>query len=63
MWRLSWFNAENNFNDVAVFHKGYDYRIHFWCASKNEAVTLLINADLCEYYKVENCKSKMDKKL
>ena len=38
-----------NFNDVAiVFVKGNDYRIHFWCTSKDDAINIMKNADLNE---------------
>ena len=31
-----------NFNDVAIVSiKGSDYRIHFWCMSKSDAINLL----------------------
>ena len=31
-----------NFNDVPIVSiKGNDYRIHFWCMSKNDAIVLM----------------------
>ena len=34
-----------SFNDVAVVSiKGSDYRIHFWCMTKNDAINLLNNS-------------------
>ena len=36
-----------NFNDVAVVSvKGSDYRIHFWCVSKDDAKHIMKNSDL-----------------
>ena len=36
-----------NFNDVAIVSiKGIDYRIHFWCMSKNDAIVLMTNSSL-----------------
>ena len=36
-----------NFNDAAIISiKGNDYRIHFWCMSKNDAIALMTNSDL-----------------
>ena len=38
-----------SFNDVAIVSvKGNDYRIHFWYASRDEAIKLLKNVDLTE---------------
>ena len=37
------------FNNIAIaFVKGNDYKIHFWCMSKNKALNLLRNTDLTE---------------
>ena len=36
-----------NLNDIAILSiKGNDYRIHFWCMSKNEAIVLMTNSNL-----------------
>ena len=36
-----------NFNDVAIASvKGSDYRIHFWCMSKNDAINIMKNSNL-----------------
>ena len=36
-----------NFNDVAVVSiKGNDYRIHFWCLSKDDAISIMHNSNL-----------------
>ena len=36
-----------DFNDVAIVSvKGNDYRIPFWCVSKDEVIILLRNVDL-----------------
>ena len=36
-----------NFNDVAIVSvKGSDYRIHFWCMSKNDAINIMKNSSL-----------------
>ena len=36
-----------NFNDVAIVSiKGNDYRMHFWCMSKNDAIVLMTNSNL-----------------
>ena len=36
-----------NFNDVAIVSvKGSDYRIHFWCMSKNDAINIIKNSNL-----------------
>ena len=47
-----------SFNKVAtVSVKGTDYRIQFWYMSKDEAITLLENAELSkkvDYYKQKN---------
>ena len=33
-----------NFNDVAIVSiKGNDYRIHFWCMSKDDAINIMNN--------------------
>ena len=38
-----------NFNDVAIVSvKGSDYRIHFWYASKNDAINIMKNSNLNE---------------
>ena len=38
-----------NFNDVAIFFiKGKDYRIHFWCMSKDDAISIISNSNLNE---------------
>ena len=38
-----------NFNDVAiVVVKGSDYRIHFWCMSKDDAINIMKNHNLNE---------------
>ena len=38
-----------NFNDVAILSiKGNDYRIHFRCMSKNDAINLMNNSSLNE---------------
>ena len=36
-----------NFNDVAIVSiKGNDYRIRFWCMSKDDAISIMNNASL-----------------
>ena len=36
-----------NFNDVAIVSiKGNDYRMQFWCMSKNDAIVLMTNSNL-----------------
>ena len=36
-----------SFNNVGVVSvKGNDYRIHFWCMSKNDAIALMTNSNL-----------------
>ena len=36
-----------NFNDAAIdFLKGGDYRIHFWCMSNNDAISIMNNSNL-----------------
>ena len=35
-------------NIAIVFVKGSDYKIHFWCMSKNRATNLLRNTNLTE---------------
>ena len=36
-----------NFNDVAIVSiKRNDYRIHFWCMSKNDAIILMTDSNL-----------------
>ena len=36
-----------NFNDAAVVSvKENDYRIHFWCVSKDDAIHIMKNSDL-----------------
>ena len=36
-----------NFNDVAIVsNKGNDYRIHFWYASKDDAINIMKNSNL-----------------
>ena len=38
-----------NFNDVAIVSvKGGDYRIHFWCMSKDDAISIINNSNLNE---------------
>ena len=38
-----------NFNGVAnVSAKGYDYRIHFWYMSKDDAISIMNNSSLNE---------------
>ena len=38
-----------NFNDIAIVSvKGYNYRIHFWYMSKDEALSIIKNLDLNE---------------
>ena len=38
-----------NFNDVAIVSvKGSDYRIHFWCMSKDDAISIINNSNLNE---------------
>ena len=35
-----------NFNDVAIaFVKDNDYRIHFWCMSKDNAINIINNSN------------------
>ena len=35
------------FNDVAIISdKGSDYRIHFWCMSKDDAINIMKNSNL-----------------
>ena len=35
-----------NFNDVAIVSiKGDDYRIHFWCVSKDDAIDIMKNSN------------------
>ena len=36
-----------NFNDVAIVSaKQNDYRIHFWCMSKDDAINIMNNSNL-----------------
>ena len=36
-----------NFNDVAIVSvKQSDYRIHFWCMSKDDAINIMNNSNL-----------------
>ena len=36
-----------NFNDVAIVSiKQSDYRIHFWCISKDDAINIMNNSNL-----------------
>ena len=36
-----------NFNDVAIASvKGNDYRNHFWCMSKDDAISIMNNSSL-----------------
>ena len=36
-----------SFNDIAILSiKGNDYRIHFWCMNKNDAIVLMTNSNL-----------------
>ena len=36
-----------SFKNVAIVSiKGNDYRIHFWCMSKNDAIVLITNSSL-----------------
>ena len=38
-----------SFNDVAIVSiKGNDYRIHFWCMSKNDAIVSMTNSNLID---------------
>ena len=38
-----------NFNDVAIVSiKGSDYRIDFWCMSKDDAINIMKNYNLNE---------------
>ena len=38
-----------NFNDAAIVSiKGNDYRIHFWCISKDDEISIMINSSLNE---------------
>ena len=38
-----------NFNDFAIVSiKGNDYRIHFWCMSKDDAINKIKNSNLNE---------------
>ena len=38
-----------NFNDIAIVYvKGSDYIIHFWYASKNDAINIMKNSNLNE---------------
>ena len=38
-----------NFNDVAIVSvKGSDYRIHFWCMSRDDAISITNNSNLNE---------------
>ena len=38
-----------NFNDVTIVSiKGNDYRIHFWCMSKDKAISIMHNSNLNE---------------
>ena len=38
-----------SFNDVSLASiKGNDYRIHFWCMSKDEAISIMYNSSLNE---------------
>ena len=38
-----------NFNDVAIASvKGSDYRIHFWCMSKDDAINIMKSSNLDE---------------
>ena len=36
-----------SFNDIAIVHvKGNACRIHFWCMSKDDAISIMINSNL-----------------
>ena len=36
-----------SFNDATIVSiEGNDYRIHFWCMSKNDAIALMTNSKL-----------------
>ena len=35
-----------NFNDVAIFVKESDYRIHFWYMSKNDAISIMNKSNM-----------------
>ena len=36
-----------NFNDVAIVSiKGSGYRIHFWCMSKDDAISIIHSSNL-----------------
>ena len=36
-----------NFNDVAIVSiKGNDHRVHFWCMSKEDAISIMNNSGL-----------------
>ena len=38
-----------NFNDVAIVSiKGSDYRIYFWCITKDDAINIMSNSNLKE---------------
>ena len=38
-----------NFNDVTIASvKGNDFRIHFWCISENDTISMMNNSDLNE---------------
>ena len=38
-----------HFNDVAIVYvKGSAYRIHFWCMSKDNAISIMNNSNLVD---------------
>ena len=38
-----------NFNDLVIVSiKGNDYRIHFWCMSRNDTINIMNNSNLNE---------------
>ena len=38
-----------NFNDVVIVSiKGNNYRIHFWCMGKDDAISIMSNSNLNE---------------
>ena len=37
-----------NFNVAVVSVKGSDYRIHFWCMSKDDTINIMKNSNLNE---------------
>ena len=43
-----------NSNDVAIYVRWSDYRIHFWYMSKDDAINIMKNSDLSGLWIVMN---------